>query len=134
LGFHVKQAGADAKLIQHGPLGVAYHRRHPISTVPVARITAHATVFKFLMSFSFCPYTWKNVHKITRKVKTKQKWQFMFRKMDIHLSRSKILPILTWYFLGNPDINQYWPFYTKYRNLILRKDEKKVIWQKHFSF
>jgi hypothetical protein len=44
LGFHVKQAGADAKLIQHGPLGVAYHRRHPISTVPVARITAHTTV------------------------------------------------------------------------------------------
>jgi hypothetical protein len=44
LGFHVKQAGADAKLIQHGPLGVAYHRRHPISTIPVARITAHATV------------------------------------------------------------------------------------------
>jgi hypothetical protein len=44
LGFHVKQAGADAKLIQHGPLGVAYHRRHPISTVSVARITAHATV------------------------------------------------------------------------------------------
>jgi hypothetical protein len=41
---HVKQAGADAKLIQHGPLGVAYHHRHPISTVPVARITAHATV------------------------------------------------------------------------------------------
>jgi hypothetical protein len=44
LGFHVKQAVADAKLIQHGPLGVAYHCRHPISTVPVARITAHATV------------------------------------------------------------------------------------------
>jgi hypothetical protein len=44
LRFHVKQAGADAKLIQHGPLGVAYHRRHPISTAPVARITAHATV------------------------------------------------------------------------------------------
>jgi hypothetical protein len=44
LRFHVKEAGADAKLIQHGPLGVAYHRRHPISTVPVARITAHATV------------------------------------------------------------------------------------------
>ncbi len=44
LRFHVKQAGADAKLIQHGPLGVTYHRRHPISTVPVARITAHATV------------------------------------------------------------------------------------------
>ena len=42
--FHVKEAGADAKLIQHGPLGVTYHRRHPISTVPVARITAHATV------------------------------------------------------------------------------------------
>jgi hypothetical protein len=42
--FHVEEAGADAKLNQHGPLGVAYHRRHPISTVPVARITAHATV------------------------------------------------------------------------------------------
>ena len=50
--FHVKEAGADAKLPQHGPLGVAYHRRHPISTVPVARITAHATVpgkFPFFM-------------------------------------------------------------------------------------
>ncbi len=44
LRFHFKEAGADAKLIQHGPLGVAYHRRHPISTVPVARMTAHATV------------------------------------------------------------------------------------------
>jgi hypothetical protein len=44
LRFHVEEAGADAKLNQHGPLEVAYHRRHPISTVPVARITAHATV------------------------------------------------------------------------------------------
>jgi hypothetical protein len=44
LRFHVEEAGADAKLTQHGPLRVAYHRRHPISTVPVARITAHATV------------------------------------------------------------------------------------------
>jgi hypothetical protein len=44
LRFHVEEAGADAKLNQHGPLGVAYHRRHPISTVPVARITAHAMV------------------------------------------------------------------------------------------
>ncbi len=44
LRFHVEEAGADAKLNQHGPLGVAYHCRHPISTVPVARITAHATV------------------------------------------------------------------------------------------
>jgi hypothetical protein len=44
LRFHVEEAGADAKLNHHGPLGVAYHRRHPISTVPVARITAHATV------------------------------------------------------------------------------------------
>ncbi len=44
LRFHVREAGADAKLIHHGPLGVAYHRRHPISTVQVARITAHATV------------------------------------------------------------------------------------------
>ncbi len=52
LGFHVKQAGADAKLIQHGPLGVAYHRRHPISTVPVARITAHATVPGFFSRIS----------------------------------------------------------------------------------
>ncbi len=42
--FHVKEAGADAKLTQHGPIGVAYHHRHPISTVPVARITAHAMV------------------------------------------------------------------------------------------
>ncbi len=44
LRFHVEEAGADAKLIQHGPQGVAYHRRHPISTIPVARITAHASV------------------------------------------------------------------------------------------
>ena len=44
LRFHVGEAGADANVIQHGPLGVAYHRRHPISTVAVARITAHATV------------------------------------------------------------------------------------------
>ncbi len=44
MGFYVKQAGADAKLIQYGPLVVAYHGRHPIYTVPVARITAHATV------------------------------------------------------------------------------------------
>jgi hypothetical protein len=44
LRFHVGKAGADAKLIQHGPIGVVYHRRHPISTVSVARITAHATV------------------------------------------------------------------------------------------
>jgi hypothetical protein len=44
LRFQVMEAGANAKLIQHGPLGVTYHRRHPISTVPVARITAHTTV------------------------------------------------------------------------------------------
>jgi len=42
--LHVEEAGADAKLIQCGPLGVAYHRRHPISTILVARIAAHATV------------------------------------------------------------------------------------------
>ncbi len=55
LRFHVKQAGADAKLIQHGPLGFAYHRRDPISTVPVARITAHAKVpgFYICLYFSF---------------------------------------------------------------------------------
>jgi hypothetical protein len=44
LRFHVEEAGADAKLNQHGPQGVTYHDRHPLSTVPVARITAHATV------------------------------------------------------------------------------------------
>jgi hypothetical protein len=44
LRFHVVEAGADAKLHQQWPLGVAYHCMHPISTVPVARITAaHAT-------------------------------------------------------------------------------------------
>ncbi len=43
-GFYVEEAGADAKLIQHGPLGNAYHCRHPISIIPVASITAHATV------------------------------------------------------------------------------------------
>jgi hypothetical protein len=49
LRFHVREAGAEAKLIQHGPLGVAYHCRHPISTVPVARITAHAIVPSFFI-------------------------------------------------------------------------------------
>jgi hypothetical protein len=49
LRLHVKEAGADAKLNQHGPLGVAYLYRHPISTVPVARITAHATVPGYLV-------------------------------------------------------------------------------------
>ena len=44
LWFHAEEAGADSKLIQHGSLRVAYHHRHQISTVPVARITAHATV------------------------------------------------------------------------------------------
>jgi hypothetical protein len=43
LKFHVKEAGAGAKLIQHGPLVVAYHHRHPILTIPVAKIKAHAT-------------------------------------------------------------------------------------------
>ncbi len=51
LRFHVEEAGADAKLIQQGPLGVAYHCRHPISTVPVARITAHSTVPGLLGTF-----------------------------------------------------------------------------------
>jgi hypothetical protein len=44
LRFHVREAGADAKFNQHGPLGAAYHRMHLISTVPVASIKAHATV------------------------------------------------------------------------------------------
>jgi hypothetical protein len=43
LRFNGGETSADAKLIQHGPLEVAYHRRHPISTIPVARNTAHAT-------------------------------------------------------------------------------------------
>jgi hypothetical protein len=30
LRFHVEEAGADAKLIQHRPLLVAYHRKHRI--------------------------------------------------------------------------------------------------------
>jgi hypothetical protein len=53
LSFEVP-CSADAKLIQHGPLGVAYHRRHQISTVPVARITAQAqcpvTDLEFILS------------------------------------------------------------------------------------
>jgi hypothetical protein len=44
LRFHIKQAGANAKLIKHMPLGVAYHHRHPISTIPVTMITADTTV------------------------------------------------------------------------------------------
>jgi hypothetical protein len=44
LSFHVEEAGADAKLIQLVPLWVACHCRHPITTVPVARITAHPMV------------------------------------------------------------------------------------------
>ena len=50
--FHVKEAGADAKLTQPGPLGFAYHRRHPISTVPVARITAYAMVVMASLCFN----------------------------------------------------------------------------------
>jgi len=48
LGFHVKGA-ADAKLIQHGLLGVAFHN---ILTVPVTRNTEHAMVpsYYFLKS------------------------------------------------------------------------------------
>jgi hypothetical protein len=51
LRFHVDEAGADAKLTKHGPLVVAYHCRHPISTNPVARITAHSTEPSFLYLF-----------------------------------------------------------------------------------
>ncbi len=61
LRFHVEEAGADAKLNQHGPLGVAYHRRHPISTVPVARITAHATV-PGLAVISLCHFNFAYYH------------------------------------------------------------------------
>jgi hypothetical protein len=56
LRFHVEEAGADAKFNQHGPLEVAYHRRHPISTFPVARITAHPTV-PGLSRFYYLRYT-----------------------------------------------------------------------------
>jgi hypothetical protein len=51
LRFHVEEAGADAKLIQHGPLGIAYHCRYPICTMPVAKIIAHATVHGDLVSY-----------------------------------------------------------------------------------
>ena len=51
LYFHLEEAGADAKLIQLGPPGFAYHRNHPISTVPVARITAD---FIFFLSIRRC--------------------------------------------------------------------------------
>ncbi len=66
LRFHFGEAGADAKLIQHGPLGVAYHRRHPISTIPVARITAHATmpgltILKCLLLFQIFLF-WKEIN------------------------------------------------------------------------
>ena len=44
LRFHVEQAGADGRLIQHEPLGVAYNHGHPISIILFARITAHARV------------------------------------------------------------------------------------------
>jgi hypothetical protein len=54
LRFHVEEAGADAKLIQHGPLGVAFHRRHPVFTIPVASITAHATVRGFNIIYTKC--------------------------------------------------------------------------------
>jgi hypothetical protein len=53
LSFHAKEAGANAKLNQHGPLGVAYHCRHPISTVPVARITAHAMVPGYMVKIRY---------------------------------------------------------------------------------
>jgi hypothetical protein len=44
LKFHVEEAGANAKLIQQGPIGVSYYCRHPISTSPVESITARTMV------------------------------------------------------------------------------------------
>jgi hypothetical protein len=44
LRFHVKEAGANAKLIHNGLLGVAYDCRHPICTIPAPWITAHTPV------------------------------------------------------------------------------------------
>jgi hypothetical protein len=38
LMLNAKEAGADAKLFQHGP------GRHPIPNIPVEGITAHATM------------------------------------------------------------------------------------------
>ncbi len=43
LSLEEEEAGAGAKLIQHGPLGATYHCRHLIFTLPVARVTVHAT-------------------------------------------------------------------------------------------
>jgi len=47
LRFHVEEASGDAKPSQHEPLRVAYHCRRLISTIPVTRITAHATLSVF---------------------------------------------------------------------------------------
>ncbi len=44
LRLQVEKAGGDTKIIQLGPPWVAYSFRHVICTVPVERITAHATM------------------------------------------------------------------------------------------
>jgi hypothetical protein len=53
-------------LIQHGPLGVAYHHRHPISTIPVARITAHATVPVNLKAILYLDLIWCQFPKLLK--------------------------------------------------------------------
>jgi hypothetical protein len=44
LRFHVKEADADAKLIQHGPLGVTYHL--PLQHTPRCPVKYSATRLK----------------------------------------------------------------------------------------
>ena len=53
-------------LFQHGPLGVAYHHRHPISTIPVARITAHATVPVNLKAILYLDLIWCQFPKLLK--------------------------------------------------------------------
>ncbi len=68
LRFHVDIAGAHPKLSQHGPLGVTYHRWHPISTIPVAKVTAYGTVLgtwvqkEFFVQYQY--YFQKNYFKL----------------------------------------------------------------------
>jgi len=43
LGFHIEEASADTKFIQHCPLSVPYYHGHPISDDLEARIKEHVT-------------------------------------------------------------------------------------------
>ncbi len=98
--FHVKQAGAHAKLIKHGPLGVAYLRRHPISTVPVARITAHdmvagencfLSVSKFGTGNCFPKIVSQNV--VSETSSWKKSSQKFWKKLRVHFHHSLSLSL-----------------------------------------